>query len=150
MWTNIDTLASGSKEIQPKEDLQLKNANGPCGDPNDPRVRLKRDYVGNMAAFKLKDASSHVNILANTHLCWDPDWADAKLSQAKYLLSRSAQFKTLVADKFQCTPSVMVAGDFNSTPGDKVQHFSCLYSWISTCLSAILVAIGYMFPACHI
>ncbi|XP_052209691.1 carbon catabolite repressor protein 4 homolog 4 isoform X2 [Diospyros lotus] len=118
-----DTLASGSKEIEPKEDLQQKNADGLCGDPNDPRVRLKRDCVGIMAAFKLKDASSHVIILANTHLYWDPDWADVKLAQAKYLLSRLAQFKTLVAEKFQCTPSVMVAGDFNSTPGDKVYEY---------------------------
>ncbi|KAE8637330.1 hypothetical protein CSA_000001 [Cucumis sativus] len=72
-----------------------------------------------MAAFKLGQPFHHVVILANTHLCWDPEWADVKLAQAKYLLSRLARFKSLVAEKFECTPSVLLAGDFNSTPGDK-------------------------------
>lgn len=39
------------------------------GDPTDPRVRLKRDCVGIMAAFRLKD-SQHLVIVANTHLYW--------------------------------------------------------------------------------
>ncbi|XP_057479043.1 carbon catabolite repressor protein 4 homolog 4 isoform X1 [Actinidia eriantha] len=93
------------------------------GDPNDPRVRLKRDCVGIMGAFKLKDPSHHVVILANTHLYWDPNWADVKLAQAKYLMARLAEFRTLVSDKFECSPSVFVAGDFNSTPGDKVYQY---------------------------
>lgn len=40
------------------------------GDPNDPSVRLKRDCVGLMAAFKLKDTSQNVVIVANTHIYW--------------------------------------------------------------------------------
>lgn len=40
------------------------------GDPNDPRVRLKRDCVGILAAFKFKDPSHPVVIVANTHLYW--------------------------------------------------------------------------------
>ena len=40
------------------------------GDPNDPRVRLKRDCVGIMAAFRLKKPFHHVVIVANTHLYW--------------------------------------------------------------------------------
>lgn len=40
------------------------------GDPNDPRVRLKRDCVGILAAFKFKDPSHHVLIVANTHIYW--------------------------------------------------------------------------------
>lgn len=59
----------------------------------------------------------------------DPEWADVKLAQAKYLLSRLAQFKTAVSDKFECTPSVLVAGDFNSTPGDKVCFDTYICSW---------------------
>nr|XP_004300396.2 PREDICTED: carbon catabolite repressor protein 4 homolog 4 isoform X1 [Fragaria vesca subsp. vesca] len=95
------------------------------GDPNDPRVRLKRDCVGLIAAFKLKNPSQNVVIVANTHIYWDPDWADVKLAQAKYLLSRLARFKKLVSDKFDCAPSLILAGDFNSTPGDKVyQHLT--------------------------
>lgn len=50
----------------------------------------------------------------------DPEWADVKLAQAKYLLSRVAQFKELVSEKYECMPSVILAGDFNSIPGDKV------------------------------
>lgn len=40
------------------------------GDPNDPRVRLKRDCVGIMAAFRLKNPSQHLIIIANTHIYW--------------------------------------------------------------------------------
>ncbi|XP_037495533.1 carbon catabolite repressor protein 4 homolog 4 [Jatropha curcas] len=76
-----------------------------------------------MAAFKLKDAFNHTIIVANTHLYWDPEWTDVKLAQAKYLLSRISQFKALVSDKFDCTPSIVLAGDFNSTPGDKVYQY---------------------------
>ncbi|KAJ4837270.1 Carbon catabolite repressor protein 4 4 [Turnera subulata] len=93
------------------------------GDLNDPQVRLKRDCVGIMAAFKLRDSSHHIVIVANTHIYWDPALADVKLAQAKYLLSRLAEFRTLVSEKFDCTPSVIVAGDFNSTPGDKVYQY---------------------------
>ncbi|KAI3695975.1 hypothetical protein L1987_78981 [Smallanthus sonchifolius] len=93
------------------------------GDPNDPYVRLKRDCVGIMAAFKFKYPYQHYVIVANTHIYWDPEWADVKLAQAKYLLSRVAQFKKMVSDKFECTPSVLIAGDFNSVPGDKVYQY---------------------------
>lgn len=40
------------------------------GDLNDPRIRLKRDCVGIMAAFRLKGPFDHVVIVANTHLYW--------------------------------------------------------------------------------
>ena len=53
----------------------------------------------------------------------DPDWADVKLAQAKYLLSRIAKFKTLISDRYECIPEVILAGDFNSTPGDMVLAF---------------------------
>lgn len=114
---------NGNKGAEPKNDSALKQVPEDRGDPNDPCVRLKRDCVGIMAAFKLKDSPHHVVIVANTHLYWDPEWADVKLAQAKYLLSRLAQFKTLVSNRLECTPSVIVAGDFNSTPGDKVYQY---------------------------
>lgn len=53
----------------------------------------------------------------------DPEWADVKVAQAKYLLSRLAKFKTLVSDRYECIPEVIAAGDFNSTPGDMVLAF---------------------------
>ncbi|TKY70167.1 Carbon catabolite repressor protein 4-like 4 [Spatholobus suberectus] len=108
------------KDVAPKNGSKSNTED--CGDPNDPRVRLKRDCVGIMAAFKLKDPSCHI-IVANTHLYWDPEWADVKLAQAKYLLSRLAKFKTLVSDRYECIPEVIVAGDFNSTPGDMVYQY---------------------------
>ncbi|KAE8648327.1 hypothetical protein Csa_023093 [Cucumis sativus] len=85
-----------------------------------------------MDAFKLEQPFHHVVILANTHLYWDPEWADVKLAQAKYLLSRLARFKSLVAENFECTPSVLLAGDFNSTPGDKVHIV--LYTYVCNIL----------------
>ncbi|CAK9180016.1 unnamed protein product [Ilex paraguariensis] len=119
---NDAPLCGGNKDAGVK-DLEPKNNREDRGDPNDPLVRLKRDCVGIMAAFRLKDPSGHLIIVANTHLYWDPEWADVKLAQAKYLLSRLAQFKMLVSDKFESTPSVIVAGDFNSVPGDKVYQY---------------------------
>ncbi|XP_031745862.1 carbon catabolite repressor protein 4 homolog 4-like isoform X2 [Cucumis sativus] len=95
------------------------------GDPNDPRVRLKRPAV-------LKNILS-IQYVKKWIFCYrDPEWADVKLAQAKYLLSRLARFKSLVAEKFECTPSVLLAGDFNSTPGDKVHIV--LYTYVCNIL----------------
>lgn len=118
--------SQGSEEKDSKEDR---------GDPNDPRVRLKRDCVGIMAAFRLKDPSDRLLIIANTHIYWDPEWIDVKLAQAKYLLSRLRQFKTLVSERFECIPSVIVTGDFNSTPGDQVYNY--LISGSSTLMPTV-------------
>ncbi|XP_027360452.1 carbon catabolite repressor protein 4 homolog 4 isoform X2 [Abrus precatorius] len=117
-----DDEHSNVQTVQPDEQTDVAPKNEDRGDPNDPSVRLKRNCVGIMAAFKLKDPSCHV-IVANTHLYWDPEWADVKLAQAKYLLSRLAKFKTLVSDRYECTPEVIVAGDFNSMPGDMVYQY---------------------------
>ncbi|XP_043695021.1 carbon catabolite repressor protein 4 homolog 4 isoform X2 [Telopea speciosissima] len=116
-----DALVGGNEEFVPHaEGSPPKNGLSHTVDPNDPHVRLKRDCVGLMAAFKLRDPSNHFVIVANTHLYWDPEWIDVKIAQAKYLLFRLAQFKKIVSNKFDCTPSVILAGDFNSTPGDMV------------------------------
>ncbi|KAJ8555287.1 hypothetical protein K7X08_012783 [Anisodus acutangulus] len=114
--------AGGNKKLASKDDVSLKNSRSDRGDLNDPCVRLKRDCVGIMAAFRLKDPC-RVIIVANTHIYWDPELADVKLAQAKCLLSRLAQFKLLVSDKFDCSPPVVVAGDFNSLPGDQVYQY---------------------------
>ncbi|QCD90937.1 CCR4-NOT transcription complex subunit 6 [Vigna unguiculata] len=120
--TNIQTVhVDKQKDVAPKNGSKSNTEDR--GDPNDPRVRLKRDCVGIMAAFKFKDPSRHIVIVANTHLYWDPQWADVKLAQAKYLLSRLAKFKTLVSDRYECIPEVIVAGDFNSQPGDTVYQY---------------------------
>lgn len=112
-----------SNNSSPTEESSAEVDNNKCGGPNDPRVRLKRDCVGLLAAFKLKDPCDHILIVANTHIFWDPEWIDVKLAQAKYLLSRVSQFEKLISNKYNCKPSVIIAGDFNSTPGDKVYNY---------------------------
>ncbi|KAI3873506.1 hypothetical protein MKX03_007450 [Papaver bracteatum] len=113
----VESVQNKVVSISSKEDF------GDRGDPNDPRVRLKRDCVGIMGAFKLKDLQQHLIIVANTHIYWDPEWTDVKLAQVKYLLSRLARFKEVASKKFGCTSSVVLCGDFNSTPGDKVYEY---------------------------
>ncbi|GER39814.1 glucose-repressible alcohol dehydrogenasetranscriptional effector [Striga asiatica] len=118
-----EKLLVGESKVELKAGLEQKDSQTDRGDLLDPRVRLKRDCVGTMAAFRLKELSSRHVIIANTHLYWDPEWADVKIAQAKYLLSRLAGFKKLVSEKFDCSPSVIVAGDFNSVPGDQVYQY---------------------------
>lgn len=60
-WQLISNYISGS---------DLKKVADERGDLNEPRVRLKRDCVGIMAAFKLKGPPHHVVVVANTHLYW--------------------------------------------------------------------------------
>ncbi|KAK3135641.1 hypothetical protein QOZ80_5BG0421600 [Eleusine coracana subsp. coracana] len=112
-----------SNNSSSEEETNAMSDNSKRGDPNDPRVRLKRDCVGLLAAFKLSDPCDHILIVANTHIYWDPEWIDVKLAQAKYLLSRVSQFEKRVSTKFNCKPSVIIAGDFNSTPGDMVYNY---------------------------
>ncbi|OMO93715.1 Endonuclease/exonuclease/phosphatase [Corchorus olitorius] len=143
-----ETLAHGNNGADSKSDSSVKGNTEGRGDPNDPRVRLKRDCVGIMAAFKLKDPFPHVIILANTHLYWDPAWADVKLAQAKYLLSRLAKFKTMVTEKFECIPSLVLSGDFNSTPGDKVYQY--LISGNSSSASSMSCLEEVPLPLCSV
>ncbi|KAF9591075.1 hypothetical protein IFM89_001285 [Coptis chinensis] len=109
-----------NKEGVTIEDASPQKDKRDHGDPNDPRVRLKCDCVGIMGAFELMDL--HLFVLRSkesscTHLFWDPEWADVKLAQAKYLLPHMAQFKARVSDKFGCNASILVCGGFNSTSG---------------------------------
>ncbi|KAJ1694279.1 hypothetical protein LUZ63_010977 [Rhynchospora breviuscula] len=115
-----DDVANGIKKVDISTDVKKKASKG---DPNDPTVRLKRDCVGLLAAFKLSHPSSPLIVVANTHIYWDPDWADVKLAQVKYLLSRLSKFRELVLSRFSTMPFVIVVGDFNSTPGDQVYNY---------------------------
>ncbi|XP_020589740.1 carbon catabolite repressor protein 4 homolog 4 isoform X2 [Phalaenopsis equestris] len=119
----VRSLKEVAKEAMTTEDLSNKNDGGDYGDRDDPCVRLKRDCVGLLAAFKLNVPSEQVLVVANTHVYWDPALIDVKLAQVKYLLSRISRFKKAISNKFSCTPSVIVAGDFNSTPGDEVYEY---------------------------
>lgn len=92
-------------------------------DGNDPRVRLKRDCVGIMAAFRFLDGPQHLLLLTNTHLYWDPAWADVKLAQAKYLLLCLSDYQRTLSEKFNSAPVILVTGDFNSQPEDRVYVF---------------------------
>ncbi|GJR92479.1 RNA-directed DNA polymerase, eukaryota, reverse transcriptase zinc-binding domain protein [Tanacetum coccineum] len=65
-------------------------------DPDDPYVWLKHDCVAIMAAFKIKEPYEHYGIVVNSHIYWDPKWADAKLAQAKYCsVPRDTRFTRL-------------------------------------------------------
>ncbi|CAL9776632.1 unnamed protein product [Musa acuminata subsp. burmannicoides] len=128
-YNDLVNCASALNEIGNNKVLDLETRDAPIEElsrkhqSDDPHVRLKRDCVGLLAAFQLNDSSNHIIVVANTHIYWDPNWADIKLAQVKYLLSRLSQFKELVSNKFTCIPSVLVAGDFNSTPGDEVYRY---------------------------
>ncbi|KAK1285220.1 hypothetical protein QJS10_CPB20g01082 [Acorus calamus] len=124
----VKSIDNGAALSEIDDDLNATSTEGSSqkrapdghGDLNDPRVRLKRDCVGILAAFKLNDPSHPIIIVANTHIYWDPELADVKLAQANYLLLRLDKFRAVVSERFNCKPPVLVAGDFNSTPGDKV------------------------------
>ncbi|KAH0911086.1 hypothetical protein HID58_034407 [Brassica napus] len=118
-----DSVQETETSNESKGDEHAKDSRKDSRDLNDPLVRLKRDCVGIMAAFKINKPFHHVVIVANTHLYWDPELADVKLAQAKYLLSRLDQFRTLISNEFECTPSLLLSGDFNSIPGDKVYSY---------------------------
>ncbi|KAK8963855.1 hypothetical protein KSP40_PGU007174 [Platanthera guangdongensis] len=120
---NQRTLDEMGKESMEDKDLSNKNSDSDCRNRDDPCMRLERDCVGLLVAFKLKDPSKHVLVVANTHIYWDPEWIDVKLAQAKYLLSRLSRFKEIIGKNYCCAPSVLVAGDFNSTPGDEVYEY---------------------------
>eukprot|EP00250_Pteridium_aquilinum_P005902 c15920_g1_i2 orf=371-895(+) len=76
-----------------------------------------------MAAFRTPHALDCIFVLANTHIYWDPDWADVKLAQAKHLLARVSRFQSLLVTKLKSEIPVVVCGDFNSMPGDQVYNY---------------------------
>ncbi|KAI5066267.1 hypothetical protein GOP47_0018891 [Adiantum capillus-veneris] len=102
------------------------------GDPNDPRIRLKRDCVGIIAAFRVSHALDSTFVIANTHIYWDPDWVDVKLAQAKHLVARVSSFQSLLSSKLCIKIPVVICGDFNSTPGDQV------YSYLTSADQSVL------------
>lgn len=67
-----DEISSATRNANSKQnhDSAQEDSKGDRGDPNDPCVRMKRDCVGIMAAFRLKDPSDHILIVANTHIYW--------------------------------------------------------------------------------
>uniref|UniRef100_A0A1J3JZQ4 Carbon catabolite repressor protein 4-like protein 4 n=1 Tax=Noccaea caerulescens TaxID=107243 RepID=A0A1J3JZQ4_NOCCA len=123
----VDSIKADSVSCSSEQKIETSNeakdSRKDSRDLNDPVVRLKRDCVGIMAAFRIIKPFRQIVIVANTHLYWDPELADVKLAQAKYLLSRLARFKTLISEEFECTPSLLLAGDFNSIPGDQVYNY---------------------------
>ncbi|CAH1430896.1 unnamed protein product [Lactuca virosa] len=83
-------LDEASRVEQKEKDLDSKEK----GDPNDPYVRLKRDCVGIMAAFKFKKT------LSTLYHCG---------KHTSLLGSRMGR--------------LIITGDFNSIPGDKVYQY---------------------------
>eukprot|EP01018_Ginkgo_biloba_P008048 Gb_28232 [translate_table: standard] len=73
--------------------------------------------------FDLDATRPHQNYVFLVIYYRDPEWADVKLAQAKYLLLRLAQFQDTVSERFSSKPLIIVMGDFNSTPGDEVYQY---------------------------
>lgn len=67
--------------------------------------------------------------LTDTTIHRDPEWADVKLAQAKYLLSRIVKFQHDLRCNVEASPLVLVCGDYNSTPGDRVNHSAITNLW---------------------
>jgi hypothetical protein len=65
---------------------------------------------------------SHVLLLCTR----DPEWADVKLAQARYLLLQIVKFQHNLSGKLGSNPLVLVCGDYNSTPGDQVRWLSVI------------------------
>ncbi|KAL9858296.1 putative poly(A)-specific ribonuclease [Arabidopsis thaliana] len=84
--------------------------------------KLKCNCLGILAAFKILKPFNHVVIVATTHLkSGKPDeWNDVKLAQAKSLMFRLAMFKRTISAVENCSPSVILAGDFNSNPSNNI------------------------------
>jgi hypothetical protein len=67
--------------------------------------------------------------LTDTTVYRDPEWADVKLAQAKYLLSRIVKFQDDLRCNVEASPLVLVCGDYNSTPGDRVNNSATINLW---------------------
>lgn len=73
---------------------------------------------------------SPVGFLLHTR---DPEWADVKLAQARYLLLQIVKFQQGLCSKLDSNPLLLVCGDYNSTPGDQVRLLSKIWqSYIKT------------------
>ncbi|KAJ4894922.1 DNAse I-like superfamily protein [Raphanus sativus] len=87
--------------------------------------RLKCDSVAILAAFKISKPFNHIVIIANAHLkSGEPDlWGDVRLAQTDTLMLFLAFFWRRVSGIYECNPSVILAGDFNSNPSSEVYGY---------------------------
>jgi CCR4-NOT transcription complex subunit 6 len=63
-----DSVSCSEQKIETSN--EGKDSRKDSRDLNDPLVRLKRDCVGIMAAFRINKPFQHIVIVANTHLYW--------------------------------------------------------------------------------
>jgi len=86
--------------------------------------RLSKDNVALLTLLEITLPSAAVQrlLVVNTHLTWDPVFADVKLWQCLELLSAVQDFRAVVAAERPGTPPlpVVMAGDFNSEPSSAV------------------------------
>lgn len=115
----------------------------------DERTRLERDCVGIVAQLALRGepgAGSRL-VVANTHLYWDPAFADVKLAQAEHMLRRISTFRAASAAASGVEPAVVFGGDFNSLPGSEVHALLTRGDGLLPLRSACAVAFGGSEPA---
>eukprot|EP00238_Polyblepharides_amylifera_P002246 CAMPEP_0196590506 /NCGR_PEP_ID=MMETSP1081-20130531/66825_1 /TAXON_ID=36882 /ORGANISM="Pyramimonas amylifera, Strain CCMP720" /LENGTH=346 /DNA_ID=CAMNT_0041913635 /DNA_START=106 /DNA_END=1146 /DNA_ORIENTATION=+ len=87
--------------------------------------RYLRDCVGILAALRLKEEPNNPTLLfGSSHLFWDPQYADVKLAQARYLRGEADAFHTQLESSLSSSKDervrVILGGDFNSTPSSDV------------------------------
>lgn len=76
------------------------------------RERLERDCVALLTLIR-HEGSGVSLCAATTHIYWDPAYADVKDAQVSYLLQRMTAF----CSRHGHDGHMLIAGDFNSTPG---------------------------------
>ena len=81
-------------------------------------LTTRRVIVGVLALLRSKTATDRYVMVASTHLFWDPKYADVKLAQARRVLGEVELF--LESNSLGSSVPVIVAGDYNSTPGSEV------------------------------
>lgn len=103
----------------------------------DTRKRVStRENVGLIAIFRHLDTYERL-ILANTHLYWNPKYADVKTIQACLLaeavehLARRYQSSTSSSRNNHIATPIIICGDFNSPPGPGSSLYS-VYSGAAT------------------
>ena len=122
----------------------------------DARTRLERDCVGVVAQLAiLRDGPRGADagalgadvprlVVANTHLYWDPAFADVKLAQAEHMLRRIALFRADCAARrgAAAEPPVVFGGDFNSLPASEVHALLTRHDGAPPLRSAYAAAAG--------
>lgn len=74
-------------------------------------------------ALKPKGDSDRIYLVANTHLNFNSNRGDIKLSEIKLMTDALAQLKSYYQDINRLRVATFICGDFNSTPRGGIYEF---------------------------